>query len=472
MKTTPLPSAVGLFILSCLALSGLCASVAAASDNGPFGDRNRNMVNIQTRLVQNKVLQGSDGTVSMALSLTCPELPVDTVFPPQPVDLVVVLDRSGSMKGQKINDSRMAIIHLMEMLSPRDRMAIISYANDVKIHSYLVPMHRSNLLRLTGEVAAIPAGGSTNLGGGLQQGVNMFIRTQDIERRRKIILISDGLANQGITDPRQLGAIASNGPENNFTISTVGVGYDFNEILMTTIADQGAGNYYFLEDPQSFAEIFEQEFEMARKVVASQVEIRIQLTDGLKLIGGSGYPIQREGSVAVIRPGDLLSGQERTFFLTFSVPTGQERGFHLGNVEIRYLHDGIRKQQVSKAAYKIVCVSDRQEVLSSIDKKIWGRQVIQQDYSQLKNEVATAIRKGQRGLALKNIREYEDHHRSINKSIGSDEVSDNLDKDVKTLRKKVEETFAGSPSAVMQKQKVQSKSLQYESYKVLRNKQQ
>ena len=156
------------------------------------------------------------------------------------------------------------------------------------------------------------------------------MQTTATHRQRKVILISDGLANHGITSPAELGAMAASASEYNLAVSTVGVGYDFNEVLMTTIADHGAGNYYFLENPQDFASVFEKEFETTRNVAAGGVEVRIPLRDGLQLVGAGGFPIKMEGNVAVIRPGNILAGQQRKIFLTYHVPTEQERTLFTG----------------------------------------------------------------------------------------------------------------------------------------------
>lgn len=463
MKTTTTASLKRL-IAGCVALS-LSAFAQAAAAGEPTG-----IVDMETRLVQSKILQGSEGKVSMSLTLNAGDQTRHVAPREQPVDLVVVLDRSGSMGGRKIQDARRAVIDLMGMLSPADRLAVISYANTVETVSPLIHMDRRNLSRLTHRVADIRAGGGTNLGGGLQQGVNMFLWGRESARQRKIILISDGLANQGITDPYALGAMAANGPEYGFTVSTVGVGYDFNETLMTSIADYGSGNYYFLEDPHTIARVFEEEFATARNVVASEVEIRIRLSHSIRILSSGGYPVRMEGDVAVIRPGDLLSGQQRKFFLTYQVPTGTARTYHLGDIELRYSHGGEGKQQLYKSRHIVSCIADKEAVVKSVDKKAWGEQVIQEEYNQLKTEVAGAIRKGHKEKALRSITEYERKNRILNESVNSAAVADNLEKDVADLRQSVDDTFAGAPAEVARKQKRQSKSLQYESYKLRRDK--
>ena len=285
-----------------------------------------------------------------------------------------------------------------------------------------------------------------------------------------MILISDGLANQGVTDPLALGRMASGAVEQNFAVSTVGVGYDFNEVLMTTIADHGAGRYYFLENPKAFAQVFEKEFQAARNVAASGLEVRVPLKDGLQVIHAGGYPVQIKDGYAVVHPGDLLSGQQRKLFLTFKVPTDREGDIRLGTFDVRYQSNGATHHMSSREKLILVCVADKQAVLSSIDRAAWGDQVVQEDFSRLKESVADAIRKGEKDEALKQISEYETRNQEVNAAVGSGKVAGNLAQELPGLRRSVEETFAGAPAAVAEKKKQTSKALQYDSYKIRRDK--
>jgi Ca-activated chloride channel family protein len=319
-------------------------------------------------------------------------------------------------------------------------------------------------------VQKIAANGGTNLSGGLMHGIDVIMREPNAGRQRKLILVSDGLANQGITDPYAIGQMAEGAVNNAFSISTVGVGYDFNEILMTNIADQGAGQYYFLENPQAFAQVFEKELRSSRSVAASGLEIRVPLEKGLRLLHAGGYPVTAEDGHAVIRMGDLLSAQQRKIFLTFNVPTDKEQKLVIGPFKTRYVYTGCKHLIDSGQKITIACVRDQVAVMSSIDKVVWGEQVIQEDFNRLKGEVADAIRCGRKDKADELISEYEYQQRSLNSVVGSKRVIENLEGDVPNLRKSVEEAFAGSPSVAEQKQKEKAKALQYESYKVLRDK--
>jgi Ca-activated chloride channel family protein len=233
-------------------------------------------------VVQDKVLKGADGRVTVSLNLAAARLPELDTPPTQAADLVIVLDRSGSMEGEKLNDARQAVIGLLDQVSPEDRLALVTYSNAVQTQSGLVLMDDANRRQLTSAVAQVYAGGGTNLGGGLKRGIDLLMRAPSSERQRKLILISDGLANHGITDPIALGRMASAAVEHRFSISTVGVGLDFNETLMTAIADQGAGHYHFLENPQTFARVFETELQATRHVAAADVTIRIPMESGVR----------------------------------------------------------------------------------------------------------------------------------------------------------------------------------------------
>ena len=430
----------------------------------------RGPVSVGVDLVQDKVLTGSDGRVAVSLTLTADQIEPPEERAVQHADLVIVLDRSGSMQGKKLQNARQAVLQLIDRLTPRDRLALVTYSNGVQTVSPLVFMDGDHRDRVRAVVQEIYAQGGTNLGGGLHQGIATLMQTPAAGRQRKVILISDGLANQGVTDPQALGLMAGGAVEQNFAVSTVGVGYDFNEVLMTTIADHGAGRYYFLENPMAFARVFEKELQATRNVAAAGLEIRVPLKNGVRVTHAGGYPVRIQDGCALIHPGDLLSGQQRKLFLTMEVPTDRVGEINLGALDVSYHSEGAIRHLSSKKKLKLACVEDKKAVLSSIDQAAWGDQVVQEDYSRLKERVADAIRKGEKDEALQQIREYETRNRAVNDAVKSDKVAGNLAKDLPGLRQSVEETFSGPPAAVAEKQKQASKALQYESYKMRRDK--
>jgi Ca-activated chloride channel family protein len=428
------------------------------------------IVTLSGRLAQDKILFGEDGAVGLSLTLNADDVLDLDNGDARPVDLVIVLDRSGSMRGRKISDAKQAILSLLSKLSARDRLALVSYSERVSRHSNLLNATATNRMLLSSAIRGISPNGGTNLGAGLQEGLNLLMGTQRDGHVGKLILISDGLANQGITDAASLSRMASIAIENEFAVSTAGVGNEFNEQLMTAIANRGAGRYYYLEEPTAFASVFRKEFQNARAVAATGVEVRIPLQAGMSLVDAAGYPIEVKNNEAVFYPGDLLSGEQRKLFLTLHVPTGEEGILEFKGIRVHYCYRDSAYTATLARPLTVACVKDQQDVFASIDKDEWEEKVLRDDYNRLREEVAADIKVGNEKEAISRIDHYRKKQESINAVVGSSEVADNLERDVEDLRSKVTDTFQGAPQEVEQKQRRNAKVLQYEGYAGRRSK--
>jgi Ca-activated chloride channel family protein len=423
------------------------------------------VVKASGHLSQNRVLLGSRGTVNLNLTLQAGNLVADERPRVRNVDLVIVLDRSGSMQGRKLMDARQAVNKLLSNLSADDRFALVTYSEGVQIVSSLVNVTDSNRAKLFSLVNGVRAGGGTNLSAGLQTGINIIGAPLRSENAARVILISDGLANRGLTDIKSLAGIASAAVENEFAISTVGVGTDFNEQLMTAIADRGTGNYYYLENPAAFAEVFQQEFYRTRTASITGLKIQMPVDSGIRLLDAAGYPVDIHNGQAVFYPGNLHPGQTRKLYLTLQVPTNHQRTYELDDIKIHYQHNKRSYVTTIEDSLAIACVDDQEKVYSSIDKTSWSEKVIKEDFNRLKQEVASEIKAGRKQAALKKIEEYHNEQEAVNSVVGSVSVADNLDQDVSELKSLVTDTFEGAPAAVRQKQKTNAKSLQYDGYR-------
>ncbi len=460
-----------LLLVGCLLTITFVAIVYASKGNQfnlwspPVKPVNKGVVTFSGNLTQNKVLRGGDGLLGLSLTMAAAEVPDLNQGEVQNVDMVLVLDRSGSMRGEKIAAARLAALNLLSSLSAEDRFGMVTYSDSVQRQLNLVRVTTANRERLRSIIKGVSTGGATNLGAGLQDGIKVLLSAPKNGNLRKVILISDGLANRGITDRISLGSMASISVEKQFSVSTVGVGTEFNEHLMTHIADRGAGNYYYLENPGSFAEVFHKEFINSRAAVATGVEIRIPLADGVSVVNASGYPIEFKNNQAIIHPGDLLSGQTRKLFLTLRVETLKKRDFEIAGINAHYRHKGQSYTVDLAETFQFACVEDQQEVFDSIDRNEWEEKVLKEDFNRLREEVATDIKKGKKTEALKRIENYYGEQQSVNAVVGSGKVANSLERDLEDLREKVNDTFQGAPQAVQLKQKKNSKALQYEGYR-------
>ncbi len=473
MKRHPLTIAFILSFLLVLACAGVVLANFLDVAGGGMGHASakEGIVRLDAGLTQTSVFADGEGTLGLALTLTCDELPMNSAAE-RNVDLVVVLDRSGSMAGRKIVDARRAVVELLSALGPGDRFALVSYANDVTVHNTLSPVTGQTRPTLTAMARSLQAGGGTNLSGGMVAGMELLAhkgyQPTFNPRMGKVILISDGHANQGVTDPLALGGMAARSFGSDFTVTTVGVGVDYNEHLMGVIADYGGGNYYFLENPSLFADLFLEELSLTRAVAARNLEIGIPLPQGVTLLDAAGYPVEMRGRTVVLRPGSLRSGQERTFFLTLGLERGIEQRYVLSGITASYQHEDKASSVDLDQPLVFQSVGDNKAAVASIDTALWEQQTMQEDYNKLREEVSRDLVNGNKEAALGKITRYENEKRMLNAHVGSEVVANNLDTDVVKLKENVEDSLA--PSAPLMVRKQAAKAMQSESYDLRRAK--
>ncbi len=225
-----------------------------------------------------------------------------------PLNLALVLDKSGSMKGDKIDYVRRAANFIIDNLTSEDLVSIITYDNQATtvVHSGKV----TDKAALRSKVNRIGADGSTNLSGGLLNGYQEVKSTYNQEYVNRVLLLSDGLANEGITDESQLQEIAKNMKfDNDISLSTFGVGLDYNENLMMNLAEFGSGNYYFIENPSQIPTIFEEEMNGLLNVVAQGMMLHIDIPNGVKVKQTYGYErsVTQSDNALLVNLGDLSS---------------------------------------------------------------------------------------------------------------------------------------------------------------------
>ncbi len=239
----------------------------------------------------------------------------------RPMNISVVLDRSGSMADErKIDFARQAVTALIDRLSSNDYLSIVIYDETIET---LLPTRRvadkSYIKRL---VQQVYPRGSTNLGGGMQEGFRQIERNFKREYVNRVILLSDGLANRGITDPYELNRIAGRYRNESISLSTIGVGLDYNENLMLGLSEHGGGNYYFVESPGQLASIFEKELNGLSCVVAQNASIELTLGKGVTINDVIGCERRRDGDRWIIPVGDLYANDHREITVELNIPEG------------------------------------------------------------------------------------------------------------------------------------------------------
>jgi Mg-chelatase subunit ChlD len=242
-----------------------------------------------------------------------------------PVNLSVVLDISGSMAGERLDRSKEAVIAMLKKLRPSDRLSIITYHTraEILLPSQLVGNDTAKIRQL---VSGLQVLGSTNLHGGMMLG---FIENQkffDPKATNRVLLMTDGNANEGVTDPAQIAKDAAGYNAKGIGISTIGLGNNVQFDLLRSLAGAGRGQHHFVDDGDDIKKVFIQEVESLISPIARDPKLLIEYSPDLQLQNVYGYaPVLGKGTIA-IDLDNFNSGLTQVILARFATG-GNEAGY-------------------------------------------------------------------------------------------------------------------------------------------------
>jgi Ca-activated chloride channel homolog len=237
-----------------------------------------------------------------------------------PLNLSVVLDRSGSMAGEKLAAARDAAAMLIRRLHPNDTVSVVAY--DDEVITVAEPAKGDTQASLPQQVQAIQAGGSTNLSGGWLRGRELVAQAKRDGGVNRVILLTDGLANAGITAPDQLLGLCRAACGLGITTTTIGFGADYDEKLLRGMADAGGASTYYIERPDQAADVFGEELEGLLTLSAQTVAVEIRPSDAVTLTAiRHQYPTSTLGNgTARLELGDVYAREPKSVLAEFFVP--------------------------------------------------------------------------------------------------------------------------------------------------------
>lgn len=213
---------------------------------------------------------------------------------PIALNLALVLDRSGSMSDGKLEEAKRCVAKLIAGLGEKDSVALLDYDDDIETRFPLTPAHQAALL-IDSALAGIHPGGSTALHRGWLSGAELLAADVDKDRMTRVVLLSDGQANQGLCRAEdivpQVSALASAG----VTTTTVGLGRDFNEELMGAMATAGQGGSHYGERLEDMAEAFDAEIGLLKALAFRQVRLEIDPALADDITVANGYALGEAG---------------------------------------------------------------------------------------------------------------------------------------------------------------------------------
>ena len=334
---------------------------------------------------------------------------LDCVRPPRhghrpPVNIALVIDRSGSMSGDKIEKAREAALEAVRRLAPDDIVALVVY--DTRVQT-LVPAQRvGDGRRLEQAICGIEVGGNTALYGGVTRGAAEVRRHMEDRRFvNRVILLSDGLANVGPSSPEELGRLGASLVKEGISVTTIGLGLGFNEDLMTRLAQRSDGNTYFVEDSRDLPRIFAAELGDVLNVVARRIIIEIEFPSGVRPMKFVGRDGMIRGQRAELSLNQLYGGQE--MFALVEVEISPEKpGAELEIARARVSYENAIDQRATTvtAQRSVQFSASRAAVVNSADHKV------QADYAanalaMAKDEAITLVDSNRRDQAAAVLRQ-------------------------------------------------------------------
>ena len=265
------------------------------------------------RLEHDLLALDGEHDVHVMLELAVPAAAHDAAR--EPLQLAVVLDRSGSMSGGPLRTVAQAAAYLVDRLQADDGVALVTYDDEAEL---IAPLGADRATALAA-LRAVTSGGMTNLSGGWLLGREQLAT---VTGARRILLLTDGQANRGITDDATLAALVGAAAGEGIGTTCIGVGEHFNEDLLGHLADAAGGNYRFLERADDAPQAFAEEFTDLVALVAQNVSVEVRPHPAVEVLGVlNDLPSTPVDGGVRIQIGDAYAGQRRRVVLRLHVPS-------------------------------------------------------------------------------------------------------------------------------------------------------
>lgn len=262
-----------------------------------------------------------------------------------PLVLGLVLDRSGSMSGDKIATAKRAALAVLERLRPRDRVALVVFDDRIDVLQRAAPATEETRARIRAALAKVDARGTTALHEGWLTGCREIAADSALSRGElaRCFLLTDGLANVGLTDPAAIATEAAGIREHaGISTSTFGIGPDYAEELLGPMAVAGGGQFHHLRTAEEIASTFQGELGGLLAVAAARVRLELEVSTGVQVALISQYwaRSEAEGRRWSVEVGDLMAEEERHVVARLDFPPADGRAEHAARARLVWWVEG------------------------------------------------------------------------------------------------------------------------------------
>ncbi len=285
------------------------------------------------------------------------------------VNIALVIDKSGSMSGDKIEKAKEAAIMAINRLGKDDIVSIITYDSTVNV---LVPATKlTDKQSVIQKIRTLDSGGSTALFAGVSKGVGEINKFFDRNKVNRIILLSDGQANIGPKSPGELGELGLALGKKGISVTTIGLGLGYNEDLMVALAGKSDGNHAFVKNATDLVKIFNLEFNDVLSVIAQEIVVKIKCNNGIRPVKILGRDAEINGQNVITVLNQLYSKQEKYVLLEVEIPPNEVNSIaKIATVELSYANmlTGTNDELNSKVAVRFS--ASEKLVEESVDREV------------------------------------------------------------------------------------------------------
>ena len=320
-----------------------------------------------------------------------------------PVNVAFVIDRSGSMEGSRIAQAREAAIMAVNRLDGNDVASVVIFDNKVDV--LVAARNVTDQLYFTDRIRQIGVRGSTAIYDGVTEGAAQVRKFKDARRLNRVVLLSDGLANVGPSRPENFAALGRALLAEGISVSTIGLGHDYNEDLMLQLARASDGNHAFASAPADLVQIFNKEFDDVLASCAQTVSIDVELAPGVRVVRALSRDGNIEGQHATFQLNQVYAATEHYVLLELEVEgKAAADGQDFGRVKVAYtVPDSGARQEIDTAISGRFSAS-KDEVTASLDQAVLEA-VVEQTTRERAQQAVTLRDQGKRDEAAKLFRE-------------------------------------------------------------------
>jgi Ca-activated chloride channel family protein len=259
---------------------------------------------------------------------------VQTAAGRAPLNLCLVLDRSGSMEGAPFEFAKQACTYLVDQLTEQDVLSIVTFSDTVDV---VMPMRKIvNKQLVKDHIMRLTVGDTTNIYDALVVGTQQATSVNLPGYQTHLILLTDGEPTVGIKDFSTIVSVAARAKEFGFHITALGFGPDYNEELLAGIARRSGGKYYYIDQPQRIPEVFQQELVRLMTVVARNLKLEVQLARWVQVRQAFGGELQLQGRTATLSLVDVERGSVLNPLLELEFPNHPAGVYRIAKLTLRW----------------------------------------------------------------------------------------------------------------------------------------